>query len=225
MQPARSLIERAPHRATPEGSVRHPSRRSRRAMTFGLACGLLLAACSDDVKPAATAIDVTGAAYGRDFRLQDTAGQWRSLADFRGRTVLLFFGFTQCPDVCPAAMTQAVDVLRLLGDDGTKVQVLFVSLDPERDSAEILRAFVGSFHPSFMALRGDMEVTRKTAEDFKVFFRKVPLAGSYTIDHTAFVYVYDTQGRLRRALRPGMSARAQADAVKALMNESAAPPA
>lgn len=187
-----------------------------------LAAVAVLAGCSGERKPQAAAVDLTGADYGKDFRLQDTTGQWRTLADYRGKLVLLFFGFTQCPDICPGAMTQAAEVLRLLGDDGSKVQVLFISLDPERDTPEILRAFIGSFHQSFVALRGDMELTRKTANDFKVFFRKVPLAGSYTIDHSAMVYVYDAQGRLRSALRPGLPAQAQADAVRALMNEPAA---
>lgn len=204
----------------PDERLRHWSRRD---VVVGLAVGVLLAGCSGEVTPASAAIDVTGAEYGKDFRLQDTSGQWRTLADYRGKLVLLFFGFTQCPDVCPAAMMQAVEVLKLLGDDGTKVQVIFVSLDPERDTPELLRAFIGSFHPSFMALRGDMELTRKTADDFKVFFRKVPLAGSYTIDHSAMVYVYDPQGRLRRALPPGQPAQAQAAAVKALMDANATP--
>jgi protein SCO1/2 len=175
-----------------------------------------VAACSDGIKSELSAIDVTGAEYGKDFRLQDTSGQWRTLADYRGKVVMLFFGFTQCPDVCPAAMMQAVEVLKLLGDDAGKVQVLFVSLDPERDTPEILRAYIQNFHPSFQALRGDVELTRTMAEAFKVFYRKAPFAGSYTIEHTALVYLYDTQGQLRRALRPGITASTQADAVRAL---------
>lgn len=181
--------------------------------------GVLLPACSDGLKLDASAIDVTGAEYGKDFRLQDESGQWRTLADYRGKLVMIFFGFTQCPDVCPAAMTQAVEVLKLLGDDAARVQVLFVSLDPERDTPELLRAYIRNFHPGFVALRGDVELTRATAEHFKVFFRKVPFAGSYTIEHSAFVYVYDRQGRLRRALRSDMSAQAQATAIRPLLGD------
>jgi len=184
--------------------------------------GMLLSACSGEFQPDISAIDVTGAEYGKDFRLQDASGHWRTLADYRGKVVMLFFGFTQCPDVCPTAMMQAVEVLKLLGDEASKVQVLFVSLDPERDTPEILRAYIENFHPSFVALRGDVELTRTTAEQFKVFYRKVPFAGSYTIEHTALVYVYDSQGRLRRALHSGISAPAQAAVARALMADSAA---
>lgn len=164
---------------------------------------------------------MTGARHAKDFRLQDVEGQWRTLADFRGKVVLLFFGFVQCPDVCPAAMMQAVEMMRVLGDDGRRVQVLFVSLDPERDSPEILKAYIASFHASFIGLRGEPEVTRKTAEEYRVIFRKVPMASGYTIEHSALAYVYDTRGRLRQALRPDMSAQAQADALNALMTETA----
>jgi protein SCO1 len=209
----------------PSQSVEQLYHWSRRHVVGGLSAGMLLAGCSREIAPASAAIDLTGADYGKDFRLQDTSGRWRTLADYRGKVVLLFFGFTQCPDVCPSAMMQAVEVLKQLGDDGTKVQVLFVSLDPERDTPEVLRAFVASFHPSFVALRGDVDLTRKTADDFKVFYRKVPLAGSYTIDHSAMVYLYDARGRLRRALRPGQPAQAQVAAIKALMDTTTTTPA
>jgi protein SCO1 len=178
------------------------------------------AGCSPREQISIGAIDVTGAAYGQDFRLQDPGGTWRTLADYRGKVVLVFFGFTQCPDVCPTAMTQAAELLKLIGDDGSKVQVIFISLDPERDTAGILREFIGSFHPSFVALRGDVDLTRKTAEDYKVFFRKVPLAGSYTIEHSAMVYAYDKSGHFRYVLRPSMTAREQAEQVKSLVAAS-----
>lgn len=179
--------------------------------------GLLASACSEGPPADLGALDITGASYGRDFSLQDTDGAPRTLADYRGKVVMVFFGFTQCPDVCPGAMSRAVEVLQRLGDDGRRVQVLFISLDPERDTPEILRAFVRSFHPSFVALRADAERTRRTAEDYRVFYRKVPLAGSYTIDHSAMVYVYDKDGQIRRALRPETSPEQQARQVQPLL--------
>jgi protein SCO1 len=147
------------------------------------------------------ATDLTGAEYARDLRLQDPQGRWRTLSEFKGRVVLLFFGFTQCPDVCPTALARAVEVMRLLGDDATRLQVIFVSVDPERDSAELLREYTAAFHPSFLGLRGDLDTTAAVARDFKVFYRKVPTGSSYTLDHTALSYAYDPAGRLRLAIR------------------------
>lgn len=188
-----------------------------------LAAGAWLAGCSPPQDAAWRGLDITGASYGQDFRLNDPQGHERTLADFRGKVVLLFFGFVQCPDVCPAAMARAAEVLALLGDDGSRVQGLFVTVDPERDMPETLQAYTSAFHPSFIALRGDLVRTKETAEHFKVFYRKVPTAGSYTMDHTAISYAFDTQGRLRLALRPEMSAREMADDVAALLKS--APPA
>ena len=193
---------------------------SRRSCLLALASAGLVAACSPSGQGRAGAIDVSGANYGQGFRLQDAAGAWRTLEDFRGKVVLVFFGFTQCPDICPTALNQAAELLKLIGDNGAKVQVVFVSLDPERDTPDILRSYVGTFHPSFVALRGDLDLTRRTAEDYKVFFRKVPLAGSYTIDHSAMAYVYDMRGHLRLALRPSMTAREQAEQVQSLVAAS-----
>ena len=170
-----------------------------------------------DAKPSPNSLDITGAAFGKDFRLTDAQGGERTLADFRGKVVLLFFGFTQCPDVCPTALASAVEVLQALGDDGSKVQVLFVSLDPERDTPAILQAYVSSFHPSFIGLRADLTHTTATAEHFKVYFRKVPMAGSYTLDHSAITYVYDVVGRLRLAARPGQPALKLAEDVRQLL--------
>lgn len=179
-----------------------------------------LSGCAPAAAPSNGVLDLSAADYARDFHLQDTRGQWRSLADYRGKVVMVFFGFTQCPDVCPAAMARAVDVLRLVGDDGTRVQVLFISLDPERDTPDILQSFVGSFHPSIVALRGDLAQTRQTAEDYKVYFRKVPQGGSYTLDHSAMVYLYDPSGHLRRALRPDLSSQDAAQQVNTLLRPS-----
>lgn len=171
-------------------------------------------ACTPETPQAVMAMDVSQAGYGKDFRLQDTSGRWRTLADFRGKTVLVFFGFTQCPDICPAAMNDAAEVIRQLGADAARTQVIFISLDPERDTPDILQAFTSAFHPDFVALRGDVELTRQTAEAYRVYFRKVPQGSSYTIDHSAMVYLYDSEGRLQRALRPGMTPIQQAAEVR-----------
>ena len=191
-------------------SIHCPSRR--RAWLAAIAGAALLCACNPGGKPSPNSLDITGAAYGKDFSLTDAQGRERTVADFRGKVVLLFFGFTQCPDVCPTALASAVEVLQTLGDDGSKVQVLFVSLDPERDTPAILQAYVSSFHPSFIGLRTDLPRTTETAAYFKVYFRKVPMGGSYTLDHSAMTYVFDTAGQLRLASLPGQpSARLAAD--------------
>lgn len=167
------------------------------------------------------ALDVTGANYGRDFRLADPDGRWRSLADFRGRAVLLFFGFTQCPDVCPTALARAAEVRRLLGDDAGRLQVIFVTLDPERDSPDMLRAYTAAFDPGFLGLRTDPDGTRQVAEDFKVFYRKVPTGGSYTLDHSALSYVFDTGGRLRLAVPHDLPADKVAADLRVLLASAA----
>jgi protein SCO1/2 len=174
---------------------------SRRAwLAGGLGLFALLAGC----RPAPLSfngIDLTGAEYGRDFRLHDADGRERSLADFRGRALMLFFGFTQCPDVCPTALTRALEIRQLLGADGDRLAVVFVTIDPERDTSEVLKAYVSAFDPSFVALRGDAAQTAEVAREFKVFYKKVPTGASYTMDHTALSYVFDPSGRLRLALR------------------------
>ncbi len=192
---------------------------NRRAWLVCLAVSALLWGCAPSDKPAAHSLDITGAAYGKDFRLQDDKGSLRTLADFRGKVVLIFFGFTQCPDVCPTALAVAVEALQMLGADASKVQVLFVSLDPERDTPDILQAYAGSFHPSFIGLRADVAQTQQTAEHFKVFFRKVSQGGSYTLEHTAMTYIFDTSGQLRLAFRAGQSALSLAEDIKQLLAE------
>jgi protein SCO1 len=196
-------------------SVNRPA--SRRAWLGALAVALMSWGCSPTEKPAPNSLDITGAAYGSDFRLMDSQGHERTLADFRGKVVLLYFGFTQCPDVCPTALADLAEVLHELGDDGSKVQVLLVSLDPERDTPDILQAYVSSFHPSFIGLSTDLDHTKDIAGNFKVFFRKAPLGGSYTIEHTAMTYVYDTAGHIRLASRPGQSAQKLAADVRLLL--------
>lgn len=157
----------------------------------------LLAGCGGP--PRFVSTDVTGAEFGRDFALTDPSGQVRHLADYRGKAVVIFFGYTQCPDVCPTTLSGMAETMKLLGEDAKRVQVLFVTLDPERDTRELLAAYVPQFYPSFVGLSADLPTTAATAMEFKVFFQKQ--AGStpqtYTIDHTATSYAYDPQGRLR----------------------------
>ena len=149
--------------------------------------------------------DISGADFGKDFHLTDHNGKARTLADFRGSVVAMFFGYTQCPDVCPTSMTAMADVLKRLEADARRVQVLFVTVDPERDTPAMLAQYVPQFHPSFLGLYGDVPATRQVAKDFKVFYEKRPgqTPTSYTIDHTAGIYVFDPQGRLRLLVKHG----------------------
>ncbi|MBL8311649.1 MAG: SCO family protein [Burkholderiales bacterium] len=165
------------------------------------------------------AADVTGVPYGKDFRLQAVDGGERTLADFRGKVVLLFFGFVQCPDVCPTALTRAVEIKRLLGSDGERFQPIFVTVDPERDTAAILREYMRAFDPGFVALYATPDVTRKTADEFRVHYAKVPTGSSYTMDHTAASYLFDPAGRLRLVASHSASAADVADDVRLLLRE------
>ena len=172
-----------------------------------LAGGLL--GCSAD-KPAFQAIDITGAQYARQLELPDASGKTRTLADFSGRVVVVFFGYTQCPDVCPTTMAEISEVRQKLGPDGDKLQAVFVSVDPERDTPEVLAAYVANFGRDVVGLRGTPDQTKAAAQEFKVFFAKVPgsSAGSYSIDHTAGSYVFDPKGRVRLFLRQGSGSAA-----------------
>jgi len=163
---------------------------------------MALAGC-DANTPRFNNVDITGANYARDFRLTDFDGKPRSLADFRGKVVVVFFGYTQCPDVCPTTLTDMAEVKKRLGADGDKLQVIFVTLDPERDTPQVLKQYVPNFDPTFIALSGTRDETAATAKDFKVFYQKVPgrTETSYTLDHTAGSYVFDREGRLRLFLR------------------------
>ncbi len=178
----------------------------------------VLAACSAD-KPAFKAIDITGAAYARELALPDTAGRARSLADFKGKVVVVFFGFAQCPDVCPTTLAEIAEVKKQLGADGDKVQAVLVTVDPERDTPEVLTAYVANFGRDFVALRGTPEETVAAAKAFKVFFAKVPgkTEGSYTVDHTAGSFVFDPQGKVRLFVRHGGGAEAMAADIKLLL--------
>jgi protein SCO1/2 len=177
-----------------------------------LCMALLLGACSPS-PPSFQNVDITGADYGKDFSLTDASGQKRSLADFKGKVVVMFFGYTHCPDVCPTTMAELNGVLKQLGDDASRVQVLFVTLDPARDTPQVLAQYVPAFNPTFVGLTGDAAAIDRTAKDFKVFYQKVPGSSpdNYTLDHTAGSYVFDTQGRLRLFVRNG----GNTDALKA----------
>jgi protein SCO1/2 len=178
----------------------------------------LLSACSEK-QPAFKAIDLTGADYAKDFVLTDHNGQARTLKDFAGKVVVMFFGYTQCPDVCPTSMAELVEVKRLLGKDGERVQGIFVSVDPQRDTPEVLKAYMGNFDPTFLALYTTPEKLVGVAKDYKVYFKKVDgqTPTSYTMDHSAGSYVYDTQGKLRLYTRYGSGAPALAADIKLLL--------
>ncbi len=168
-----------------------------------LFCGGLLAGCKNEA-PSFKSTDITGADYGKSLTLTNAStGKPVSLEDFRGKVVLLFFGFTHCPDVCPTTLLKAAEVRKQLGGDAERMQVLFVTVDPERDSAEVLSKYVPAFDPSFIGLRGDQAETNKAAREFKVFFQKVPNrdGSSYNVDHTAASYILDPEGRLRLFVR------------------------
>lgn len=163
-------------------------------------------------------MDVTGADFGKDFRLTDTEGRVRTLADFRGKLLMIFFGFVQCPVVCPTALIRAVEVRRALGKDGEKIQVIFITLDPERDTPEVIRGYTAAFDPSFIGLYSDLAGTEKVAKDFRVFYQKVQMGGSYTIDHTAFTYVYDALGRMRLAVKHDQPAEKSIEDIRTLLS-------
>ena len=167
------------------------------------------------------AFDISGADYARQFSLTDADGKVRTLADFKGNIVVVFFGFTQCPDVCPTTLGEIAEVKRALGADGARVQGVFITVDPERDSAEILKAYVDGFKAGFVALRGSLDETRAVAQEFKVFFAKSPgkTEGSYSVDHTAGAYIFDTQGKLRLFTRHGAGAAPMTSDIRRLLAE------
>lgn len=184
---------------------------------------LTLSACqkAGPERPAFKGVDLTGAEYARSLNLSDQDGRARSLADFKGKVLVVFFGYTQCPDVCPTTMAEVAEVKRGLGADGDKVQGIFVTIDPERDTGQLLKAYMASFDPSFVALRGSAEQTQAAAKEFKVFFAKVPgkTPETYTMDHTAASFIFDTEGRVRVYARYGAGAQPLADDIKLLLAE------
>ena len=180
---------------------------------------LALVACSP--KPEFKNIDITGASgFGSDFSLLDVDGKTRTLADFKGKVVVMFFGYTQCPDVCPTTLTEMQQTMVLLGPQADKVQVLFVTVDPARDTAAILKQYVPSFDPRFIGLRPADEVAlEKVTKDFKIYYKKVPglSPGSYTIDHTAGSYVFDPEGHLRLYIKHAQGPETLAHDLKELL--------
>jgi len=183
-----------------------------------LAAAALLAACAPE-KPSFKSIDVSGAEFGRQLSLTDHTGKPRTLADFKGKVVAVFFGFTRCPDVCPTTLAEMKAVKDKLGPDGDRLQVLFVTIDPERDTPELLAKYVPAFDASFLGLYGDADATAKAAKEFKVFYQKVPGSSpdNYSMDHTAATFIYDPQGRLRLFAKHGMGADALAQDIRLLL--------
>ena len=201
---------------------------SRNILTVLVLAAAVLAGCD---KPTASApgaaaaplqfqgVDITGADYAQTLSLPDASGQMRTLADFKGKVVVVFFGYTQCPDACPTTMAELAQVKKTLGKDGERVQGIFVTVDPQRDTPEVLKSYLASFDPSFVALRGTPEQTQAVAKEFKVFFAKVPgtTEGSYTVDHTAGSYLLDANGKIRVFERYGSGAPALTADLKALL--------
>ena len=183
-----------------------------------------LLACGQRPEPAPqtspfTATDITGADWGRDFRLTDHNGRPRTLADFKGKVVMLYFGYTHCPDMCPTALARVAQVRSKLGDEGNRLQGLFATVDPERDTPDVLAQYVPAFDPSFLGLYGDAATTAALAKDFKTYFgaQKADEQGNYTVDHSGGIYVFDPSGRLRLMMRPGAGVDAMTADVAVLL--------
>lgn len=186
---------------------------------LGVLALLALVACGQD-KPAFRGVDITGASYAQGWELADQNGQIRTVKDFAGKAVIVFFGYTQCPDVCPTSMQELAEVKRLLGKDGERLQGVFITVDPDRDTAELLKAYMANFDPSFVALRANTpEQLDKVTKDFKIYFKKVEgkTPTSYTMDHSAGSFTFDPQGRVRLYNRYGSGAIALAEDVKILL--------
>lgn len=194
-----------------------------RLLLTTLALATVLLGCDQLGSPPAQSfkgVDITGAEYARTLSLPDQYGKLRTLDDFKGKVTVVFFGYTQCPDVCPTTMAELAQVKKALGKDGERVQGVFITVDPERDTPETLKAYMASFDPSFVALRGTPEETKATAKEFKVFYAKVPgkVEGSYTMDHTAGSYVLDPKGKVRLFVRYGSPTEALTADLKALLD-------
>ena len=181
----------------------------------------LLGGCSE-TRPQFRGVDITGADYAKDLRLPDHNGRPRSMADFKGKVVIVFFGYTQCPDVCPTSMAELAEVKKLLGPDGDKLQGIFVTVDPERDKAEMLKAYMTNFDPTFVAFVPTADELPVVAKQFKIYYKKVEgqTPTSYTMDHSAGSYMYDPQGRLRLYNRYASGAPALAADAKLLLKGS-----
>jgi protein SCO1/2 len=190
---------------------------------LAVAAALFAAGCDKFLPSSATpfnGVDITGAELGPDLRLTDHNGTSRTLADFRGKVVVLFFGYTHCPDVCPTTLSDLAGAMKTLGADAKRVQVLFVTVDPKRDTPELLRNYVPAFNPDFLGLYGDAAATAKVTKDFKIYAAERPgrTPESYTVDHSAQTLVFDAKGRIRLMLRYGMPADQMASDLKILLN-------
>lgn len=161
--------------------------------------------------------DLSNQILGRTFKLKDTDGDVRTLSSYRGMMPMVFFGFIQCPVICPTALARAVKIKKLMGKDGDRLQVIFITLDPERDTPAVLDAYVKTFDPSFVALYGTLEETAATAKEFGVFYEKIPSGSTYTLSHTATSYVYDSRGTLRLGLSHSLSAQECAEDLLTVM--------
>jgi len=195
-----------------------------RRLSAVLAAALFaLAGCQPAPQPTAfQATDITGAAFARDFRLTDHNGRVRTLADFRGKVVALFFGYTHCPDVCPTTLSDFAAALKQLGGDAGRVQVIFVTLDPRRDRPDILKQFVPAFNPTFLGMYADSETLMRLAKEYKVVYQKtsVKAPDDYLIDHSAGTYIYDPMGHLRLLVPYGSGPDAIAHDLKILLAAS-----
>lgn len=182
------------------------------------ALAMVLSACSPE-KPSFKAIDLTGADYAQGFQLKDQFGQVRTLADFKGQVVVVFFGFTQCPDFCPTTLSEWVQVKKALGENGKRLQAVFITVDPERDTPEVLKDYMANFDPTFLALVPTIDALPALAKNFKIYFKKVPgpTPTSYTMDHQAGTYIYDTEGRLRLYARYGLGPAAMVEDIGKLL--------
>ena len=180
----------------------------------------LIAGCDSSPKPAFQLTDLTGAEFGRDFQLIDHTGKSRTLADFRGKVVAIFFGFAHCPEVCPTALGELANVADALGKDADRMQVLLITVDPDRDTPAVLSQYMPAFHPDFLGLYGDADATARTAKEFRVFYQKQPLPdGGYTVDHSAGTYIYDTAGRLRLFAGYGQGAAKMLHDIRLLLRD------
>lgn len=183
---------------------------------------MALGACSP--KPVSfKSTDITGAEFAKDLQLKDHFGKTRTMVDFKGKVVVVFFGFTQCPDVCPTSMSTMAEVKRLLAERADRLQVLFITVDPERDSQAVLQAYMRNFDQTFLALRPELEELKAVADGFKVYYKKVEgrTPTSYTMDHSAGKYVFDAQGRVRLFSSYGTEAAVIAQDIKTLLASAA----
>ena len=198
-RPIRALTNGLPAQASRRRAIKSIAITAITVVTTGL-----FVACSPE-KVVFSSIDLTGADYAKDFSLTDQNGQQRSIKDYAGKVVVVFFGFTQCPDVCPTTMAELASIKKTLGADGDKLQAVFITVDPERDTPELLKAYMGNFDPTFVALRPTMAQLPDLAKSYKAYYKKVEgkTPGSYTMDHSAGSYVYDPKGQVRLYTRYG----------------------